>query len=99
MTAFRAELDHMIATWGEEWPSEVAEIYGYAGMADEAFEWMYRDAEACDGAGWAEAVLNPVYDKLQHDPRWQAFLERFRLAPEQLEQIELTLPDYLRAAG
>ncbi len=98
-TAFQAELDKLISTWGEYWPSEVSEAYAYAGMADEAFDWMLRDADDAQGAGWAESVLNPVYAKLHDDPRWHAFLTKCRLAPEQLARIPFELPENLLPYG
>jgi len=97
--AFRAELDHLITTWGSVWPSEVSEVYAYAGMADEAFEWIYRDANFDQGAGWAECVLNPAYRKLRDDVRWPRLLEALNLAPAQIAQISFSLPDVLQRPG
>jgi adenylate cyclase len=95
---FQRELDHLIDTWGADWPSEVSEVYAWAGMEDEAFQWMNRDP-AGDGAGWAECVVNPVYHKLHDDPRWLAFLERFGLGPVQLARIDFRLPEGLQVLG
>ncbi|MEQ8857048.1 MAG: tetratricopeptide repeat protein [Pseudomonadales bacterium] len=87
--AFEQELGTLRRTWGDVWPSEVGEVYAYAGAADLAFEWIERDiASGADGAGWAEAVLNPHYRNLHADERWRALLERLGLAPERLAAIE-----------
>lgn len=92
MKAFDRELTHLIECWGAMWPSEVAEVYAWAGMTDDAFEWIYKDAANDYGSGWAECVVNPVYRKLNDDPRWVPFLEKFGLAPFQLARIEFELP-------
>ena len=97
--AFERALGHLIESWGDEWPSEVAEVYAWAGRADEAFEWIDKDADNDHGAGWAESVVNPVYQKLHNDPRWIPFLEGFGLAPAQLVRIEFVLPDGLQVSG
>lgn len=97
--AFQAQLDHLIEAWGSVWPSEVSEVYAYAGMAEEAFEWIYRDTHLEQGAGWAECVLNPAYRKLRDDARWPGLLETLGLAPAQLAQIRFNLPDVLQLPG
>ena len=97
-TAFQAELELLIATWGEDWPSEVAEVYAYAAMADQAFAWIYRDIDLSQGAGWAESVVNPVFDKIAKDVRWQTLLQKLALAPAQLAEIDLVLPEALQAS-
>jgi TolB-like protein len=90
---FKEALATLIEKWGDVWPSEVAEVYAYAGMADEAFTWMNRDTDQDAGAGWAESVLNPVFQKLYADERWHQFLVKLGLAPEQLANIAFVLPD------
>ncbi|MEZ5550964.1 MAG: TIR domain-containing protein [Pseudomonadales bacterium] len=97
--AFHAELKLLIETWGAVWPSEVSEVYAYAGMADEAFEWIDRATNLEQGAGWAECVLNPAYRKLRDDVRWPGLLEALHLAPAQLAQIRFNLPDVLQRPG
>lgn len=95
-TAFQTELELLIATWGGEWPSEVAEVYAYAGMADEAFEWIDRDIDLSQGGGWAESVNNPVFGGIEKDARWQELLEKLKLAPKHLAGVDLILPEALR---
>jgi len=85
-------LNTLIEKWGDVWPSEVAEVFAYAGMADDAFAWIEKDTDLDLGAGWAESVVNPVFHKLEPDPRWQKLLEKLGLAPAQLARIEFVLP-------
>ena len=93
MDGYRAGLDAAIAALGAEWPSAVAEIYAYAGAADEAFEWLER-AEAQDQPGLGSLWSNPGFSRLEADPRWDALMKRLGVSPEQLAQIpfEATLP-------
>ena len=97
--AFQRELDSLIEQWGAMWPSEVAEVYAYAGMTDEAFTWINKDDSVATGSGWAESVLNPAYKNLHSDPRWGVFLESTGLAPEQLAEIEFELPLRFKRGG
>ena len=93
VAGYRNALTTLVKKWGSVWPSEVAEVYAYAGMADEAFTWIEKDTDQDLGAGWAESVVNPVFHKLEQDPRWLALLEKLGLAPAQLAAIEFVLPD------
>ncbi|MEQ9451994.1 MAG: tetratricopeptide repeat protein [Pseudomonadales bacterium] len=90
--AFQTALEHLIAEWGDIWPSEVAEVYAFSGKIDQAFAWIERDIKGSGGTGWAEAVLNPLYEPLHDDPRWAELLNRLDLAPEQLAKIQFNMP-------
>ena len=92
VAGFQTALNTLIEKWGDVWPSEVAEVFAYAGMADDAFAWIEKDTDLDLGAGWAESVVNPVFHKLEPDPRWQKLLEKLGLAPAQLARIEFVLP-------
>ncbi len=92
VAGFQSALNTLIEKWGDVWPSEVAEVYAYAGMADDAFTWIEKDTDQDFGAGWAESVVNPVFHKLEPDSRWQKLLEKLGLAPAQLARIEFALP-------
>ncbi len=90
---YQAKLAALIKNWGNEWPSEVAQVYAYSGDAEAAFQWLDK-ALAQNEDGLSEQFLLPFYRGLHSDPRWQAFLERVGSSPAQLDAIkfEVALP-------
>ena len=79
--------------WGEQWPSEVAQVYAWMGDAQAAFEWLDRAIEANE-SGINEQALSPLYKKIEADPRWHALIEQWGHSPEQLAatNFEIELP-------
>jgi TolB-like protein/Flp pilus assembly protein TadD len=84
-----AALRELIERFGEQWPSEVAQVHAFRGELDEAFEWLEKDYEVAGAAGWGEWRSMLLYDNLRDDPRWQQFLERVGVSDEQLRKISL----------
>jgi len=81
------KLQQLIERWGDEWPSEVAQVYAYRGDVDRTFAWLDRAIEQDEGGmGWQ--FLLPYYKAVHGDPRWASFLKRVGSAPEQLDAIE-----------
>lgn len=89
--ASRAEaaLNELVAGWGAQWPSEIAHVHAWRGERDDAFEWLERDFRLVGAGGWGEWRLQPLFDNLRGDPRWQAFLERVGVGDAQLARYEL----------
>lgn len=79
--------------WGEQWPSEVAQVYAWRANADAAFEWLGKAIEANE-SGINEQALSPLYRRIQADPRWHVQIEQWGHSPEQLAAInfEIQLP-------
>jgi tetratricopeptide (TPR) repeat protein len=57
---------------------QIAEIYGFRGDADGAFEWLDR-AYAQRDPGLAELKGDPLLKDLEKDPRYPAFLTKLKL--------------------
>jgi serine/threonine protein kinase len=57
---------------------QVAEIYGYRGETDKAFEWLERAYKQRDG-GLSQMKGDPLLRSLHSDPRWHAFLKKMKL--------------------
>ena len=74
-------------TWGERWPSEIAQVYAWKGEADAAFEWLDRSI-ARNEDGLDQQFLQRFYDPIRDDPRWQEFLETTGTSPGRLDAIE-----------
>jgi len=92
---FNAAFTELRDNWGEHWPSEIAQVYGWIGDADAAFEWLQKAVDANE-TGLMDQALSPLYQKLHGDSRWTEFLEERGHAPDQLAAIEfeVALPDY-----
>lgn len=92
-----AALRALIDGWGDQWPSEVAQVHAFRGEIDDAFEWLEKDYAIAGAAGWGEWRLMPLYDNLRDDPRWPQFLEKVGVSDEQLAAIPLaiTLPSFV----
>lgn len=76
--------------WGEQWPSEVAQVYAWRANADAAFEWLDKAIEANE-SGINEQALSPLYRRIQADPRWHALIEQWGHSPEQLAAINFNI--------
>lgn len=89
----RAALKSLIAGHLEDQPLLVASTHASLGDTDAAFTVLDRAALIRDPS-LASVLLNPGFDRLRGDPRWQPFLRKIGFAPEQLARIELkvTLP-------
>jgi TolB-like protein/lipoprotein NlpI len=86
----QARLAELKERWGEDWPTEVAHVYAYIGDADAAFEWLDRAIEKNE-EGLSEQFLQPFYQNLYTDARWQSFLENVGSSPERLSGIEFNV--------
>jgi hypothetical protein len=89
---FETRLQELIKRWGDEWPSEVAQVYAYIGEPDIAFEWLEKSVTEKEIGGFD--MQSPFFESLRSDPRWLPLLERAGRSPEQLGAIEfqVTLP-------
>lgn len=57
---------------------QIAEIYGYRGDADKAFEWLERAYQQRD-SGLAYLKGDPLFHKIEQDPRFTAYLKKMKL--------------------
>ena len=77
--AARQEHEALIAL-GERWTYEIAQMYAFRGMADEAFEWLERAIARQDGSLWF-LVGDPFLDNIRDDPRFEAIERRLGIRP------------------
>jgi serine/threonine-protein kinase len=73
-----ALLDRFIAQYPEGWDVQIAELWALRGSLDEAFNWLDRAFESRDG-GLARLKVDPFFQMLHSDPRWERLLERMGL--------------------
>ena len=76
--------------WGDQYPVEVAHVYAYRGDTEGAFEYLDRRREIESLGSFGEQRLNPLFDNLHADPRWEAFLAAMGVSDEQLSEISFT---------
>jgi hypothetical protein len=89
---FEQELSRLIELSGEEYGSEVALVYAWAGDLDQAFYWLEKERKTGAGSGWTQILGYPQVKNLADDPRWLPFLRSVGAAPEQLAAIEFNVP-------
>jgi serine/threonine protein kinase/Tfp pilus assembly protein PilF len=68
-------LRQLIANHGSHAATQIADVYGARGDADEVFEWLERGYEQQD-PGLSEITHSPHLRSLHGDPRWSAFLKK-----------------------
>ena len=72
-----AVMDRYIREHGDQYPTDIAQVYVLLGDKDEAFAWMRRGLEA-NRNFFRDQIRDPVFKSLHDDPRWaelQAELE------------------------
>jgi len=77
-------LDELIRTMAGHAAYQIAEVYGFRGDSDKAFEWLEESLVIRD-SGLVSTLGNPAFYDLRFDPRWQPFLDRLGLLEFWLE--------------
>ena len=73
-----AALTELIAKLGADAAFQIAEVYGYRGESDLAFQWLERAYSQRDG-GLTEIKGDPLLKGIEKDPRYAPFLRKIRL--------------------
>ena len=79
-----AALAQLIKTSADGAAYQIAEVYAYRGEKDRAFEWLERAHHQRD-SGLVGFQVDPFFENLKNDPRWNAFLRTMGLADDQLK--------------
>jgi hypothetical protein len=72
-----AALRRLEAESAGDWPFGIAEVFAYRGEADEAFQWLDRAYTQKDELELIKG--DPDFRKIDHDPRYTAFLGKMNL--------------------
>lgn len=70
-----AALRTLESAHGEEMCFQIAEVHGFLGDTDAAFDWLERAYDVRDG-GLLEIKADPLLVSLHDDPRWDALLNK-----------------------
>lgn len=89
-----AALTALIAKYEKESAWNIAYDYAFRGEADKCFEWLDKAIEYRD-PGVSLTQVQWLFQNVEKDPRWLAFLHRIGHDPEQLAAIkfEVHLPE------
>ena len=82
-----AALAELVEKYEEYASFNIAAIHAYRDEPDQAFAWLEKARTYNDG-GLSEIIGDPLFAKIQEDPRWQSFLESIGRSPQQLAAIE-----------
>jgi hypothetical protein len=72
-------LGELIAKSGTKNAFQIAEVHGYRGERDSAFEWLERAYTQRD-SGLTMVKVVPSLRTVHQDHRWQPFIKKMRLA-------------------
>jgi tetratricopeptide (TPR) repeat protein len=82
--ASQLALDELIRNSADSAAYQIAEVYGFRGENDKAFEWLEQCLVIKD-SGTVSVLGNPALRDLRTDIRWQPFLEKLGLLEFWLE--------------
>jgi adenylate cyclase len=74
-----AALGELIEKGASDAAYQIAEVYGMRGDADKVFEWLEESYQIRD-SGLTSLLGDPSFSSVWADPRWDAFLEKLKLA-------------------
>jgi len=74
-----ASLAEMLNGQNDLHPFEIAQAYAFRGESDEAFKWLDRAYAQKDSGGLPFIKSDPLFKKLESDPRYKAFLKKMNL--------------------
>jgi hypothetical protein len=57
----------------------IAQVYAFRGETDEALKWLERAYEQKDSGGLPLIKGDPLFKKIEDDPRYKAFLKKMNL--------------------
>jgi TolB-like protein/Flp pilus assembly protein TadD len=63
-------------------PFYIARAYGFRGETDEALKWLERAYEQKDSGGLPLIKSDPLFKKIENDPRYRAFLKKMNFPDE-----------------
>lgn len=92
------QLSRLIEELGEREPRAVAQVYAFRGENDAAFEWLDKSLEqptnpVTGRAGLIEATVNPLFQYLHDDPRWEQFRMKVGIPTELIESLQFSIDD------
>ncbi len=72
------------------WPYGLARAHAWIGNLDEAIRYLEATAQHTPGH-LGDIANNPLFQRIQDDPRWLAFLSSVGVAPEQVAAFKFNV--------
>jgi TolB-like protein len=71
-----AALAQMIKSQADNHPYFIGQVYAFRGEPDEALQWLERAYEQKDSGGLPMSKGDPLFKKIEGDPRYKSFLKK-----------------------
>jgi TolB-like protein/Flp pilus assembly protein TadD len=71
-----AALAQMIKSQADNHPYFIGQVYAFRGEPDQALQWLERAYEQKDSGGLPMSKGDPLFKKIEADPRYRAFLKK-----------------------
>jgi TolB-like protein/Flp pilus assembly protein TadD len=72
-------LAKLLESHAEHYAFRIAQVYGFRGEADKALKWLERAYVQKDSGGLPVIKGDPMFKKIESDPRFKAFLKKMNL--------------------
>jgi TolB-like protein len=77
-----AALAQMIKSQADNHPYFIGQVYAFRGEPDQALQWLERAYEQKDSGGLPMSKGDPLFKKIEADPRYRAFLKKMNFPDE-----------------
>ena len=74
-----AALAQLLKNQADRYPFRIAQVYAFRGETDEALKWLDRAYAQKDSGGLPVIKGDPLFNKIEGDPRYKAFLRKMNL--------------------
>ena len=74
-----AALAQQLKTQADQYPFRIAQVYAFRGETDEALKWLDLAYAHKDSGGLPVIKGDPLFTKIEGDPRYKAFLRKMNL--------------------
>ncbi len=88
---FERALAELEEGWGDQWPTEVAQVYAWTGDADAAFAWLEKAYAMHGDDSWPDIRVDDLLAPLHDDPRWPAIAEKLGVPAAQLAALSFSV--------
>jgi hypothetical protein len=91
---YEKALNELRDGWGEQWPTEVAQVYAWIGDTDQAFAWLQKGHDLHGDGSWPNIRIDDLLAPIHDDPRWPGYANKLGISDADLRNVQfsITLP-------